>query len=202
MPIVHLLKKEEATLLRFINYISPVCATFFKKPNIWLALIMVLAHLFVNNAVGHALVLTTFLIAMINIFTYVPTLEEDVRANTSLKLDHFLNTLAGQLVVLCALFLVVWHDGAVLIPAIFIAMTEVAHLQLALYTAVYKKACFVPTVRFINALAIAVFLTTPLLSLEHALWLLDGPATRVFWVIAIANLIAFFAQTRFAFTKE
>ena len=101
--------------------------------------------------------------------------------------------IADKVLVLTALFMIVWQDGAVLLPAIIIALREVIVSGLREHVARLNGQLAVTSFAKIKTtlqmLAISVFVIIPALPLHTALWLLDGPAIIFMWLTAAVTII-------------
>ena len=97
--------------------------------------------------------------------------------------------IADKVLVITALFMVVWQEGQVLLPAIVIALREVIVSGLREYVAGVhgnlKVSHMGKLKTTLQMLAISVFIIIPALPLDMALWLLDGPAIIFMWGVAI-----------------
>lgn len=102
--------------------------------------------------------------------------------------------IADKVLVITALFMIVWQEGQVLLPAILIALREVIVSGLREYVANIHGKLDVTHIgkakTTLQMLAISVFIIIPALPLHIALWLLDGPAITFMWAVAGLTVIS------------
>ena len=102
--------------------------------------------------------------------------------------------IADKALIITALFMVVWQEGQVVLPAIVITLREVIVSGLRIYVAAAHGQLNVSHLAKVKTIcqmvAISVFIIIPALPLDMALWLLDGPAILLMWVAAILTGIS------------
>mgnify|MGYP005848855197 CR=1 FL=1 len=145
----------------------------------------VAAYFLLPNATGAVVALTIFVLASLSDWLD-GWLARKWQVESSW--GKCFDPIADKVLVIAALFMIVWQEGQVLLPAMLIALREVVVSGLREYVANTHGELNVSHIgkakTTLQMLAISIFVIIPALPLHVALWLLDGPAIIFMWVVA------------------
>lgn len=101
--------------------------------------------------------------------------------------------IADKLIVLVALYIVVWQDGAVLLPAVIIASREVVVAGLREHLAaqnVKLHVTFLAKIKTtIQMAALSAYIILPALPVRWAIEIMDGAGIWLMWTAAVLTAI-------------
>lgn len=96
--------------------------------------------------------------------------------------------IADKLIVLVALYIVVWQDGAVLLPAVIIAAREVIVSGLREHLAMQKiklNVTFLAKLKTtVQMVALSAYIILPALPVRYAVEIMDGAGIYLMWTAA------------------